>query len=173
MTKWDSEFCRYAVVKLNDSFAQIQKCLNLLTTEQIWHRPNEVSNSIGNLVIHLSGNVRQWISKGIDNRPFERDRVAEFSQRDPLPTEQIANTLEERLQEACEIISGMSEENLLQKRKIQGYEVSGLSAVFHVVEHFSLHTGQIVYATKILIEKDLSVYDSAGHRTDGRLEDVP
>ena len=173
MTEWNSEFCRYAVVKLNDSFAQIHKCSRLLTTEQIWHRPNNVSNAIGNLVIHLAGNVRQWIAQGLDGRPFERDRDAEFSQRDPLPTEQIVCILDKRLQEACDIIARMSDVDLLKKREIQGYKVSGLSAVFHVVEHFSLHTGQIVYATKILTGKDIRVYDSSGYRTDGRLEDVP
>ena len=167
------EFKSYSQTKLNDSLAQIEKCLNLLTEEQIWHRPNDVSNAIGNLVIHLNGNVKQWIVNALGGIPFDRDRPAEFAQRDPIPTDEIFGNLNETVQQGCAVIAGLTKKQLLDKVTVQKYEVSGLAAVIHVVEHFSLHTGQIVYATKILINRDLSLYDSQGQRIDGRNSGTP
>lgn len=168
-----SDFTEYACTKLNDSLRQVEKCLNLLTGEQVWHRPNEVSNAVGNLVLHLNGNVRQWICAALGGEPFERDRPAEFARREPLPSEQIFADLRETVSRACQTIAQLTPEQLEHKVTIQGYEVTGLQAVFHVVEHFSLHTGQIVYATKMLINRDLSLYDAQGRRLDGRDSGAP
>lgn len=166
-------FLNYARDRLADNLFQIERCVGLLTVEQIWHRPNEVSNAIGNLVLHLSGNVRQWIIAGLGDQPDARDRPSEFAQRDTIPTADILNRLRETVQDAVLVISQLTPEELSRPIKIQGYDVSGLSAVFHVTEHFSLHTGQIVYATKILLNRDLSLYDADGSRLDGRNTEVP
>ncbi|QDU36489.1 DinB superfamily protein [Maioricimonas rarisocia] len=166
------EFRRFAAGKLQDSVKQIERCLNLLTEEQIWHRPNEVSNAIGNLVVHLDGNVRQWIVGGVGQEPFERDRPAEFARRDPLPTEEILGGLRQTIDRACAIIRALTPERLLELEEIQKREVTVLAAVFHVVEHFTLHTGQIVYATKLLINQDLSLYDAQGQRVADRPTDA-
>ena len=166
-------FNAYARTKLNDSLRQIEKCLNLLSPEQVWHRPNEVSNAIGNLVLHLAGNVRQWIIASLGGEAFARDRSAEFAQREPLPTDEILDRLRETVERACDVIGGVTPDALAARVTIQGYNVTGLEAVFHVVEHFSLHTGQIVYATKLLINQDLSQYDAAGRRLDGRASGTP
>ena len=167
------EFCEYAQTRLNDNFRQIEKCLSLLSAEQIWMRPNDVSNAIGNLVVHLNGNVRQWIVASIGGVSFDRDRPAEFAQREPLATESIVTELRQTVEQANKIVSDLGEERLLESLTVQGYEVSVLAAVFHVVEHFSLHTGQIVYQTKILTGLDLSLYDAEGRRIDGRAEGTP
>jgi uncharacterized damage-inducible protein DinB len=167
------EFCTYAATRLRDGLKQIEKCLSLLTVEQVWTRPNEVSNSIGNLVLHLTGNVRQWIIASIGDEPFQRDRPAEFAQRASLPKEQIVPPLQQTVARAAEVIVGLSAARLLARVTIQGYDVTVLAAVFHVVEHFSLHTGQIVYQTKILTGLDLSLYDAQGQRIDGRQAGVP
>jgi len=163
----------YCVTKLNDSLLQIKKCLNLLSVEQIWHRPNEVSNSIGVLVLHLTGNVGHWINKSLGGDDYQRDRPAEFAQRDPLPTDEILGQLRQAVERAGEVIRGLQLTQLTEPITIQGYEVSGAGAVIHVVEHFSLHTGQIIYATKILLNRDLSAYDSQGRRLDGRNTGAP
>jgi uncharacterized damage-inducible protein DinB len=168
-----ANFNAYASTKLNDSLRQIEKCLNLLSPEQVWHRPNAVSNAIGNLGLHLAGNVRQWIVASLGGEPFERDRAAEFAQREPLPTAEILGRLRETVDRACDVIADLTPERLASRVTIQAYDVTGLEAVFHVVEHFSLHTGQIVYATKILINQDLSQYDDAGQRLDGRASGAP
>ncbi|MEX0718608.1 MAG: DinB family protein [Planctomycetaceae bacterium] len=167
------DFCDYACTKLGDSLAQIEKCLALLSLEQVWRRPNEVSNAIGNLVIHLDGNVKLWILKELGGEPFERDRAAEFAQRDPLPIEKILGELRTTVERAQQVIAGQRAEHLSQRVTIQGYDVTRLEAVFHVVEHFSLHTGQIVYATKLSIDQDLSLYDAQGRRKDGRTAGTP
>jgi uncharacterized damage-inducible protein DinB len=167
------EFCQYAQTRLNDNMRQIEKCLSLLSVEQIWTRPNDVSNAIGNLVIHLNGNVRQWILASIADVPYDRDRPAEFAQREPLETDVILESLRQAVCDANNLIATLPEKRLLERITVQGYDVSVLEAVFHVVEHFSLHTGQIVYQTKILTGLDLSLYDAEGRRIDGRAEGTP
>ena len=167
------EYCKYAATKLRDSLKQIEKCLSLLNVEQVWSRPNVVSNAIGNLVLHLNGNVRLWIVKSIGGVEFTRDRAAEFAQRDPLPIEQILPPLQQTVEQAAQIIEALTPEKLRERLTIQGYDVSVLAAVFHAVEHFALHTGQIIYQTKIVTGLDLSLYDAQGRRLDGRQQGVP
>jgi len=163
----------YCVGKLADSVKLVEKCLRLLSVEQVWHRPNEVSNSIGVLVLHLTGNVNQWINKTLGGDQFERDRPAEFACRDPLPTEDILTDLKQAVSRACDVVRELPLDKLTELVTVQGYTVPGVGAVIHVVEHFSLHTGQIIYATKILINRDLSEYDEQGQRKDGRTTGVP
>lgn len=167
------EFCTFAATKLTDDLQQIEKSLALLSIDQIWARPNAVSNAVGNLVLHLRGNVQLWIVSSIGGVPFERNRPAEFAQRDPLPVHQILPPLQRSVTDAVDVIRGLTAERLLEQVKIQGYTVSIVAAVFHVVEHFSLHTGQIVYQTKALAGLDLSLYDAQGRRIDGRRAGVP
>jgi uncharacterized damage-inducible protein DinB len=167
------DFKQYAATKLIDSLDQIRKCLSLLAVEQIWHRPNEVSNAIGNLVLHLNGNIRMWIVSSLGDEPYERDRASEFGQRDPVATGQILGALEATVARAADVIRNLTPTQLATRHSIQGHDVSGQVAVFHAIEHFSLHTGQIVYATKILTGQDLSLYDSDGQRLDEREESVP
>ena len=167
------DFSRYAAERLTDSMHNIRRCLALLSAEQVWHRPNDVSNAVGNLVLHLAGNVRQWILSGIDGQPDTRARPQEFAQRDPLPPQEILAGLEHTLHAAIDVIGRLDADRLQSRTTIQGYDVTVLSAVFHVVEHFSLHTGQIVYATKLLTGLDLSLYDAQGQRIDGRSSGTP
>ncbi len=158
----------YAQAKLRENLEQIGRCLKLLTEEQIWNRPNEVSNSIGVLVVHLEGNVRQWIGHGLGGLQDNRDRPAEFARRKPLPTMSLLSQIAATVDEAQAILERLSSRKLADDTKIQGYRVSGIAAVFHVVEHFSFHTGQIIYATKLITNQDLSLYDAEGRRLDGR-----
>lgn len=157
-------FNDYATGRLEDCLANIERCVGLLTVEQIWQRPNDVSNSIGNLVLHLTGNVRQWIVAGLGGEEFDRDRPAEFSQRDPLPVAAILPPLRSTVEAACAVIRKMNTDSLAREYTIQYRAVPGLAAVFHVVEHFSFHTGQIVSTTKLWTGRDLSLYDAQGRR---------
>lgn len=108
-------FAAYATGRLHDCLSNIERCIGLLTAEQVWHRPNEVSNSVGNLVLHLTGNVRQWVVAGIAGEPFERDRPSEFSERGPLPAEQISPPLRQTVEHACDVIEALSPESLLRE----------------------------------------------------------
>jgi uncharacterized damage-inducible protein DinB len=142
---------------------KIERCLEQLTDEQIWFRPNDVSNSIGNLVLHLCGNARQWLVTGLGDSPDRRDRDSEFNQRDIIPRADLLQNLQTTLGDVDVVLANLDPKVLLEERKIQGKNVQVLEAVFHVTEHFSMHTGQIILFTKMLAERDLRFYDfSAG-----------
>jgi uncharacterized damage-inducible protein DinB len=143
----------------DDYLPKIERCLELLTDEQIWWRANPQSNSIGNLLLHLSGNVRQWIVCGLGGAPDERDRDSEFAQRDAISRVELVGILKQTLTEADAALAKLDTDKLLEKHLIQGCEVTALAAIYHVVEHFSMHTGQIVMMAKMFAEVDLGFYE--------------
>src|SRR5437868_2670304 len=142
-----------------DFLPKIERCLELLNNEQIWWRANPQSNSIGNLVLHLSGNVRQWIVSGLGGAADSRDRDAEFAQRDVISREELITKLKQTLSQADATLARFDVEKLLDLQSIQGFNVPALEAILHVVEHFSMHVGQIVYITKQLTAEDMHFYD--------------
>lgn len=138
-----------------EQLPHIVKCLQQLSDGEIWWRPNQVSNSAGNLVLHLCGNVRQWIISGLGGGEDHRERDLEFSERGPIPRAELIARLRQTVREACAVLERLSETSLSQKYVIQGYHVTKLEAVFHVVEHFGYHTGQIIFITKLKRARDL------------------
>jgi uncharacterized damage-inducible protein DinB len=128
----------------------------------LWWRANEHSNSIGNLVLHLAGNIRQWIVSGVGGSPDVRDRPAEFSRREPIPHGELMARLESAVSDADAVLARLKPEDLGTSRHIQGNDVTVLSAVYHVVEHFSMHTGQIILLAKMLSLGELSFYEESG-----------
>jgi uncharacterized damage-inducible protein DinB len=138
---------------------RIERCLERLSDEKIWWRPNEESNSIGNLLLHLAGNVGQWIVSGIGGAADARVRQQEFDERSHLPRAELLRRLKETLSEADAVLASIEPVRLLERLHIQGSDVTLLEAVFHVVEHFSMHTGQIILLTKMLEGEDLRFYD--------------
>ena len=147
---------------LRDYLPKIERCLEKLTDTQIWWRANEESNSIGNLILHLCGNARQWIVCGVGSQPDSRNRDSEFEQRDPIAREQLLNLLHSTLSDVQATLQALDPGVLLERRKIQGKDVEILEAIFHVTEHFSMHTGQIILLTKLLTATDLHFYDFEG-----------
>jgi uncharacterized damage-inducible protein DinB len=137
---------------------KIERCLERLTDEQIWWRSNEQSNSIGNLVLHLCGNARQWIVSGVGGAADGRDRDAEFAQRESIARGELVALLRTTLADVDATLKNLTSETLLERRAIQGSDVDVLEAVFHVTEHFSMHTGQIIMLTKMLTSSDLRFY---------------
>ena len=135
----------------------IVKCLQQLSDEEIWWRPNDESNSAGNLVLHLCGNVRQWIISGLGGAEDLRVRDREFSEQGPIPRNALIARLQKTVREACGVLQRISETSLSQRYEIQGYHPTKLGAVFHVVEHFAYHTGQIIFITKLKRGKDLKL----------------
>ncbi len=138
--------------------ARIEDCVSRLTAEQIWSRGSEVENSVGNLMLHLAGNLRQWIVAGVGGSPDTRDRDAEFARRDPIDVEELLPVLKGAVDEADSVLAALTDDDLLTKRRIQAYEVTVLHAVSHVVDHFAEHTGQIIWATKRMTGQDLAFY---------------
>ena len=143
---------------LTDYLPKIEQCVVLLNDEQIWWRANPESNSIGNLLLHLSGNVRQWIV-GLGGSPDTRDRDAEFAQREIITKDGLINGLRQTLNEADQTLATFDPNRLQERFTIQKADVSALAAIFHVVEHFSMHTGQIILLTKMFAAIDLEFYD--------------
>ena len=164
---------RYSLRKIDDHFAQIARCARMLSLAQLWYRPNANSNSVGNLLLHLRGNVTQWLIGGIGGGPVNRNRQGEFDHRDPIPAERLLMDLRDTLDVCANVLNVMGPSSLDKLHAIQDYRVTGLEAIYHVVEHFAFHTGQIVTTTKWLLDCDLSLYDENGHRRDGRKDEVP
>jgi uncharacterized damage-inducible protein DinB len=138
---------------------KIEQCLAQLRDEDIWWRPNDASNSIGNLILHLCGNVTMWIIGGVGELPFERHRQAEFDERRHIPAQKLRDRLSDVVHRADEVMKTVTAETLPVRRQIQGYDVSVLEAIYHVVEHFGMHTGQIVLLTKARTGRDLKLWE--------------
>lgn len=143
---------------LGQYWPRLQECVSPLALEQIWWRPNDASNSIGNLLLHLNGNVGQWLVASFSKLDDRRNRPAEFSAKDGATAAELLACLGATLEEAARVLDRLTVEELLAHYEIQGYHVRGLDAVYQVVEHFGLHYGQIVYITKSLLGKDLGFY---------------
>ncbi|MGE5569710.1 MAG: DinB family protein [Rhodospirillales bacterium] len=157
-TTLEGLFLKFATGKLTQLTSRIVDCLGRLSTEQIWARGSENQNAVGNLVLHLCGNVRQWILSGIAGRPDVRQRDAEFAARAGASGPELAAQLESVVAEAVAAIRSTTAERLVEPVRIQGYDVSVLEAIGHVTEHFAQHTGQIIFATKLLTGEDLGYY---------------
>jgi len=142
----------------NKSYPRIIKCLGELTDDEIWRRPNEHLASIGNLVLHLCGNVRQWIITGIGGAKDVRERWKEFDEKGPLPRAQLIQKLDSTLKEACDVLRNADRAKLIEPRTVQGEVNTGIAIILHVSEHFSYHVGQISLHTKLLKNIDLGYY---------------
>ncbi len=150
-----------------DYRVKIGGALNALSEEEIWWRPNEASNSIGNLLLHLAGNVRQWVVAGIGGAADVRDRPREFNERTLRGKAELLALLDATLSEADAVMARLEEELaasqsdavLQREHLIQGFPQTALDALFHIAEHFSYHTGQIIYIAKFHEAGKVRFYD--------------
>jgi uncharacterized damage-inducible protein DinB len=140
---------------------KLRHCVSVLPPGATWKRPDANSNSIGNLLVHLTGNVSEWILNGIGGQSIKRYRAAEFSQRDGADGATLLANLEAVLRQADDVLAGLTEQRLQQPIRIQGRETTVLGAIYHVVEHFAMHTGQIVFLTKIYAPGTIHFYEDA------------
>ncbi|MGA2849777.1 MAG: DUF1572 family protein [Terracidiphilus sp.] len=154
---------------LEHYWPRLRASVESLTGEQVWWRPNEASNSIGNLVLHLHGNVRQWLVDSFEAREDKRDRPAEFAAQSGLTAAALLELLSATMADAEAVLGRLTEGDLVAGYEIQGYHVSGLEAVYQVVEHFGMHYGQIAYIAKSLSGKDLGFHRELAKT--GRIDD--
>ena len=154
----DRIFLDCSIRRLRQNFDRIDKCLARLSEEQIWSREHESENAVGNLLLHLAGNVRQWIISGVGSTPDTRDRDGEFNARSERTKAELLANLKNTVEEACTVIEPLTPARLEAMVHIQKYDVSVLEAIYHVVEHFGHHTGQIIFATKLLTGEELGFY---------------
>lgn len=158
MEAFVTEFTNEAIRRMEENTVKISKCLAELQEEQVWRRPNKYSNSTGNLILHLCGNITQYIIATLGNVADERERDKEFSAEGGLSKQALMEKLETTIGQAIRIIRTIDPSDVLRKRAVQVYELSAIGIILHVVEHYSYHTGQIAYWTKILKDKDLGFY---------------
>lgn len=142
--------------------AKIRACLAQLSDADLWWRPNRQSNSVGNLLLHLAGNIRQWIVSGVGGEPDRRRRQEEFDERGPLARADLWARFAAAVDDAGRVLAALPPDELSAPRRIQGRDTTVLMAVLHVVEHFAMHTGQIAYVTKLRTGCDLGFYRDAG-----------
>ena len=150
-------FVTYSIRKLEQMTAAITLCLGKLTDEQIWRRDHANENTVGNLVLHLCGNVQQWIGWSIGGDPDTRDRPAEFAAKD-APRAELEARLQHTLDHALEILRKFPPQEIGKVIATQNGECSVLEAIYQVVGHFQQHTGQIIFATKQMTHEDLKIY---------------
>jgi len=160
MDRNGQEFIRQSRYYLAGEYLpKIRAGLAGMTTEDLWWRPNRESNSVANLVLHLAGNVRQWVVAGVGQEPDVRERSAEFAAAGGLSGDELVSCLEAALEEVDRVLANLDPTVLSEPRTIQGLETTGLGALYHAVEHFSMHTGQILYIIKLRTGADLRFYD--------------
>jgi uncharacterized damage-inducible protein DinB len=156
-------FLKFSREKLVGQYwPRLRTAVEGLTEEQVWWRPNEASNSIGNLILHLNGNVRQWLVDSFNGKNDGRDRPAEFATAGGVTAAELLARLGATMDEADKVLGRLTVEELLAAYTIQGYNTRGLEAVYQVVEHFGLHYGQITYIAKALTGRDLGFYRELG-----------
>jgi len=152
----EAVFLKFSSEKLEQLVSRIETCVAKLTPEQIWTRGASNENAVGNLLLHLEGNVRQWILSGVGGAPDLRQRDSEFAAQSG---EGALERLRRTVDEASALIAGLPHERLSEPRTIQThYNITVMEAIYHVVEHFAGHTGQIIFATKLLTGEDLGFY---------------
>jgi uncharacterized damage-inducible protein DinB len=158
MDNVSQELIKQSVYRFELNLPRIEKCLGELNDEEIWQRPNNSSNSIGNLILHLCGNITQYIISGLGGKTDERNRDSEFSAAGGLSKDELREKIKTTVNEAVKVMKNLSEDDLTRVKSLQGFNVSGIANIIHVVEHFSYHTGQITFWTKCLKDKDLGFY---------------
>mgnify|MGYP000135285223 CR=1 FL=1 len=154
-----NEVIQNAMYRMDESLRMVKICLDKLSEEVIWKKPNTSTNSIGNLILHLCGNITQYGIASLRGLDDNRDRDAEFAAFEGYNKTELYHKLLDTVEQAKKAFQEVSLRELIRKRSVQGFEFSGVGNIIHVVEHFSYHTGQIALWTKILNNADLGFYD--------------
>ncbi len=154
----ENELIDQCTYRLDESSRMVKKCLDQLSNDDVWKKPNESSNSIGNLILHLCGNITQYAISSLGGTEDTRQRDKEFQVTEGFSKEQLFDKLTNTLDQAKRIMKQTSVDELLRKRLVQGFNMSGIGIIIHVTEHYSYHTGQIALLTKLWKNKDLGFY---------------
>jgi hypothetical protein len=154
----ESVFLDFSIRKFEQLLSRIRDCVDKLDNQQIWLRHGDHENAVGNLLLHLSGNMRQWIIAGIGGQPDTRVRDEEFAARGNIDKAELMGRLEGTVAEVIAVIRTLSPDRLVETYQPQKYRVTILEGIYHVVEHFAQHTGQIIFATKLLTGEDMGFY---------------
>lgn len=144
-------FTTAAAGELESALTRIRHCVDQLSDDQVWQRPHPLLNSIGNLLLHLAGNLRQWIVNGLQGTPDARNRPAEFAEQGPISRSDLLDRLTRTVGEAQTVLKSLSVGQLTAPRRIQGFELTGIGAIFDSVPHFRGHTQEIIHITRAIL----------------------
>ncbi len=153
------ELVKNALYRIDENTRMVQKSLAFISEQELWQPPNESLNSIGNLILHLCGNMTQYIISSLGEIEDKRNRDSEFSASKIADKSEIIKLLEKTVTNSKSVILNANSNQLLKIRLVQGFELSGVGVVLHAVEHYSYHTGQIAFWVKQLKNKDLGFYE--------------
>lgn len=153
-----AEVGKEAARELSDALAKIIHCVDQLDEAQLWSRPHPALNSIGNLLLHLAGNLTQWIVAGIGGAADQRNRPDEFAEQGPIAKHELMARLEAAVAQAHAVLQHVTAAELTRVRRIQGFEVSGLGAIFHSVSHFRGHTQEIIHMTRSILGEQYQIH---------------
>ncbi|WP_299149400.1 DinB family protein [uncultured Dokdonia sp.] len=162
---WHQDFKDNAIFRLEENVRMISIALSKVVEEELWTKQNQSLNTLGNQLLHICGNMTQYIVSGLGGNPDERNREEEFSTEDGFTKDELLQRLLLTVQTSTTIIDDATPENLLKKRNVQGFELSGTGIILHVVEHFSYHTGQIAMQVKLVIDQPLKFYEGMNLNT--------
>lgn len=157
---FQQEFIQASIYRVNESMKRVAKCLNEIDEIELWKRPNEHSNSIGNIVLHLCGNIRQYIISSLGGVEDNRERDKEFSANETFKKRELLIKLQHTTTEAIGVMESLDEATLMKQYHVQGFHLSGIAIIIHVTEHYSYHTGQIAFWVKLLKNTDLGFYQN-------------
>jgi Protein of unknown function (DUF1572) len=164
----EKEFIKVVSIRFSKAFERIIHAVYQLNDKQIWHRSTSNSNSIGVILQHISGNLHQWVCSAIGGEAFERNRPHEFKDDNIVPQKEVIqniNTLNKKIQD---IVLGIPSESLLSNRRIQGFDETVISALIAALTHLELHSGQISFLAKLMLDKDYKVYWQPSNKEQGK-----
>lgn len=164
------EFIDQSVLFINENTVKIITCMKELDDKDVWLRPNEHVNSVGNTILHLCGNIRQYVISSLGGKLDQRNRESEFSTAGGFTNAELVVKLSETIEEAKSIIASAGQENLERRRIVQGTSYSGIGIIIHITEHYSYHTGQIILLTKLFKNLDMGFYAGIDLNTKNVLE---
>ncbi|MEX0274117.1 MAG: DinB family protein [Flavobacteriaceae bacterium] len=159
LEKFKDEYVANACYRMDESLRMVRMALEKIDGKQLWQRPNTSLNSIGNLILHLCGNITQYGIVSLYEQPDERDRDSEFSVEGGYSKAELLQELTNTVRRAKEAFQTISIDRHLAHKKVQGFDFSGIGNIIHVVEHFSYHTGQIAFWVKMLNDAPLGFYE--------------
>ena len=166
-------FTTAAVARLRQQESRIHDCIRLLSEDQVWSRGNENSNSVANLVLHLIGNLGQWVVSGVGGAADQRDRDSEFQTLSGITREELSTRLKSRMDQVADVIEKVPAYRLLEMVSPQGYSLPVMEVITHITEHFYHHGGQIMLLTKLYLNVDLAYYKHLASNNVSHTETIP
>ena len=150
----ENELIKIISIRFSKAFERLSHSVRQLDNRQIWYRPSSSSNSVGVILQHLSGNLRQWVCSAIGGEVFQRNRPQEFKDSDLISQKDMLERINELDMKIQSILLQLTHESLLSPRRIQGFDETVMSALLAALTHLELHGGQVTFLVKLMLDKE-------------------